>query len=78
MASTVRSPAQQATPPATAPTPSAPADGPVPPGSRWESVWLALRLAGDLLSTPFHILAFLCTRGRQRRRLLDELHKAAR
>ena len=78
MASTVRSPAAQATPPAAAPAPSAPAEGPVPPGSRWESAWLALQLAGDLLSTPFHLLAFLCTRGRQRRRLLDELHKAGR
>ena len=51
---------------------------PVAPGSRWESAWLALRLAGDLLSTPFHVVAFLCTRRRQRKALLEALQKAAR
>lgn len=79
MASTVRSPSEQAQAPAApAPAPAGSPDGPVPPGSRWESAWLGLQLAGDLLSTPFHLLAFVCTRGRQRRRLLDELRKAAR
>ena len=53
-------------------------DAPVPAGSRWESAWLALLLAKDLLSTPLHLVAFLCTGRRQKRRLLDELRKAAR
>lgn len=48
------------------------------PGSRWESMSLALKLAGDLLSMPFHIAAFVFTRGRQRQALLDELREAAR
>lgn len=78
MASTVRSPSEPAQAPAAATSPAPPAEGPVPAGSRWESAWLALQLAGDLLSTPFHVLAFLFTRGRQKRRLLDELRKAAR
>ena len=56
----------------------APPPAPAAPGSRWESVWLALLLVQDLLSTPFHLAGFLCTRGRQRRRLLDELREAAR
>ena len=69
--------------PLTPPAPRAPAAplapvAPVAPGSRWESVWLALLLAGDLLSTPFHLAAFLYTRRRQRQRLLDELREAAR
>ena len=78
MASTVRSPSEQAPAPAAAPAPAPSPEGPVRPGSRWESARLALQLAGDLLATPVHALAFLCTRGRQRRRLLDELRKAAR
>ena len=79
MSSLARPPAQPA-PPVAAPSPaSAPAaDVPAPPGSRWESAWVALQLAGDLLSTPFHLIAFLCTRGRQKQRLLDELRRSAR
>lgn len=53
-------------------------EAPVAPGSRWESVWLALLLLKDVLSTPLHLVAFLCTGRRQKRRLLDELRKAAR
>ena len=67
-----------------APTETAPAtrtaapEAPVAPGPRWESVWLALLLLKDVLSTPLHLVAFLCTGRRQKRRLLDELRKAAR
>lgn len=66
--------------PAAQPAPTAPLAplAPVAPGSRWESAWLALLLAADLLSTPFHLVAFLCTRRRQRQQLLDALHEAAR
>ncbi|HVQ27245.1 MAG TPA: hypothetical protein VMV01_18795 [Planctomycetota bacterium] len=60
-------------------TPPAPTDtAPAPPGSRWESAWLALLLAKDVLSTPLHLVAFLFTGRRQKRRLLEELRKAAR
>ena len=81
MSSLTRTPATPA--PATAGTPVAPAagaaaDAPVRPGSRLESAWMARLLAGDLLSTPFHLLGFLCTRGRQKQRLLDALRESAR
>jgi hypothetical protein len=69
------------TPPApteTAPLATPHTEVPVAPGPRWESVWLALLLAKDVLSTPLHLVAFLCTGRRQKRRLLDELRKAAR
>jgi hypothetical protein len=57
---------------------SPPAAAAAPPGSRWESAWLALLLACDLASTPFHLLAFLLTRGRQRRAFRRALEQAAR
>jgi hypothetical protein len=51
---------------------------PVAPGSRWESAWLALLLACDLASTPFHLVAFLCTAPGQRRALREALERSAR
>jgi hypothetical protein len=48
------------------------------PGSRWESVWVLSRLAGDLLSIPFHLVAFLMTRGRHRRTFRIALDEGAR
>jgi hypothetical protein len=70
-------PAPTETAPLATPHPAAD-EAPVAPGPRWESVWLALLLAKDVLSTPLHLVAFLCTGRRQKRRLLDELRKAAR
>ncbi len=49
----------------------------VPPGSRIESLLLGLKLAGDLLSLPFHLLVVLFTLPRDRRRLRDTLASAA-
>jgi hypothetical protein len=34
-----------------------------------------LRLLGDLLSTPFHLVMFLLTRGRARRRLRQDIEE---
>jgi hypothetical protein len=48
------------------------------PGSRWESCWVLSRLAGDLLSIPFHLLAFLMTRGTHRRAFRHALEQGAR
>lgn len=46
-----------------------------PPGSRWESAWLALLLVADLASIPFHLIVFSLTRERHKRafrRVLSE------
>ena len=48
------------------------------PGSRWESCWVLSRLAGDLLSIPFHLIAFLMTRGTHRRAFRHALEEGAR
>jgi len=48
---------------------------PAPPGGRLEQAGLLLRLALDLLSTPFHLLAFLLTRAAARRRLARDIEE---
>jgi hypothetical protein len=55
----------------------APTAAPAPPGSRAEQAVLALKLLLDLLSTPFHLLAFLLTRSRHRRALRRALEESA-
>ena len=63
-----------ATPTSDAPRPEGAAmPEPVAPGSRWETAWLLVQLAGDLLSVPFHLVAFLATRRRHKRRFLAAL-----
>ncbi len=47
------------------------------PGSRLETGLLLLQLAGDLLSVPFHLVAFLCTRAAHRRRFRAALEAGA-
>jgi hypothetical protein len=49
----------------------------VPPGSRIENAWMAVLLALDLLSIPFHVVAFLLTRRRQREAFRRTLEDAA-
>ena len=51
---------------------------PVRPGSRAEQVLVALTLAADLLSTPFHLLVFAFTRRRHVRALQRDLEESAR
>ena len=51
---------------------------PAPQGSRAEQFFIALLLALDLLSTPFHFLAFAFTRRRQVRALTRALQESAR
>jgi hypothetical protein len=41
------------------------------------TVRLLLWLAGDLLSVPFHLIVFACTRSRLRRELRRALEDAA-
>lgn len=48
------------------------------PGPRAEVVLVLLQLAGDLLSIPFHLAMFLCTRGRVRRAFRHALDESAR
>jgi hypothetical protein len=59
----------------TGPPPTAPADS--PPGSRWESAWLALLLVADLASIPFHLIAFSLARGRHKRAFRRALEESA-
>jgi hypothetical protein len=47
------------------------------PGSRWESAWLAVLLVADLLSIPFHLVAFTLQRGRHKRAFRRALTEAA-
>lgn len=49
---------------------------PAPPGSRAEQLLLVLTLFADLLSVPFHLAIFLCTRGRQRKRFNQTISEA--
>lgn len=58
-----------------APAVTDPALRAVPPGGRLENAWMAVLLALDLLSIPFHVVAFLLTRRRHReafRRTLED------
>ena len=50
---------------------------PCKPGSRLESCRIILVLTGDLLSIPFHLMAFLMTRTAHRRRFLSALEEGA-
>ena len=50
---------------------------PTPPGSRSEQILLTAKLALDILSTPFHLIAFLFTRARHRRALQRVLEESA-
>ena len=50
---------------------------PSPPGSRLETCRLLMQLAGDLLSIPFHLLAFLITRRSHFRRFREALDQGA-
>jgi hypothetical protein len=59
-------------------SPTSPNAPPAPPGSRTEQLYVALLLALDLLSTPFHFLAFAFTRRRQVRALTRALQESAR
>ena len=58
-------------------TPGSPGETDVPPGSRLEIVWMCVTLAADLISGPFHLVGFLLTRRRQRRRFLQALREGA-
>jgi hypothetical protein len=49
----------------------------VPSGSRLENAWLAVLLVLDLLSIPYHVVAFLLTRRRQREAFQRTLEDAA-
>ncbi len=61
------------------PPPVTPPDLPaVPPGSRWEQLVIVLKLAGDLLSVPFHFVVFLFTSRRHRRDFRRVLSESAR
>ena len=51
---------------------------PAPPGPRGEKLLMALQLAADVLSTPFHFLVFAFTRRRHQRALLRVLQESAR
>lgn len=51
---------------------------PAPPGTRAEQLLVALTLAADLLSTPFHLLVFVVTRRRHVRALQRALEDSAR
>ena len=51
---------------------------PAPPGSRAEQMLIALLLALDLLSTPFHFLVFAFTRRRHVAALQRALQESAR
>lgn len=59
----------------TPPQEARPADS--PPGSRLETCRLLLQLAGDLLSVPFHLLAYLMTVKAHRRRFRAALEQGA-
>lgn len=55
----------------------APSTPSTPPGSRAENGLMLVKLIGDLLSTPWHLAVFFCTRGGRKRRLLATLRDAA-
>ena len=58
-----------------APPPEHARPEPAPMGSRWETCAQLVMLTADLLSIPFHLIAFLMTRAAHRRRFrraLDE------
>jgi len=46
-------------------------------GNRLETLWIVMKLLGDLASNPFHLAAFLLTAPARRRRLLAALQEAA-
>ncbi len=46
-------------------------------GSRWETLTQLFVLAADLLSIPFHLIAFLMTRAAHRRRFLKALDEGS-
>ncbi|MCB9898934.1 MAG: hypothetical protein H6825_13095 [Planctomycetes bacterium] len=48
------------------------------PGPRKEQVVIVLQLLGDLVSVPFHLVAFLFTRSRVRRAFRHALDESAR
>jgi hypothetical protein len=57
--------------------PASPAQA-APPGPRAEQLLIALQLAADLLSTPFHFLVFAFTRRRHVAALQRALQESAR
>lgn len=46
-----------------------------PPGSALVPLRVVLWLVADLLSTPFHVVVFLASRGRTRARFADTLRE---
>ena len=48
------------------------------PGSRLETLVLIGKLVGDLVSVPFHLVAFLLTRNAHRRRFRHALEESTR
>ena len=48
------------------------------PASRWETLVLLVKLAGDLLSVPFHLALFVVRREGHRRRFRRSLEESTR